>query len=210
MGAARREAGQCWSLSLVDAAEVSGGQDAITPSCCSSCLHVHAFRWERVEDLTKPRFVHVHPRAAWPAARALHALQMWAENPWGEKKLITLQTLIFEALLSTHCLSDFHCSVGCQPLLWRYFKIVSPVSDHLTLSRYHQDCFCFHCRGEELECQGSLHLINPFCSLLKCVFKLMTNQLQWGNFGAETLCPAKWDKYSNPWLSLILCQGTTH
>lgn len=27
-----REAGQWWSLSLVDAAEVSGGQDAITPS----------------------------------------------------------------------------------------------------------------------------------------------------------------------------------
>lgn len=110
--------------------------------------------------------------ATWPAVRAFHALQMWAETPWGERKLITLQTRIFEALLSTRHLSGFHCSVGCQPLLWRYFKIVSPVSDLITLSRSHQDCFCFHCRGEGTkECQGSLHLINPFCSLLKCICK---------------------------------------
>lgn len=114
--------------------------------------------------------------AAWSAVRAFHALQMWTGTPWSEKQLITLQSLIFEALLSTWCLSRFHCSVGCQPLLWRYFKIVSPVSpvsDLLTLSRYHPDCFLFSLQGwRTKECQESLQLINPFCSLLKCVCKL--------------------------------------
>lgn len=138
-------AGQWWSwlLWMLQRCQGTGCHHTITP-CCSSDWQSHG------------------ARAAWPAVRAFRALQMWAETPWGEKKLITLQTLIFEALLSPWCLSDFHCSVGCQPLLWRCFKIVSPVSDLLTLSRYHQDCFCFHCRGEELKSvKGLFTLSSP-------------------------------------------------
>lgn len=64
---------------------------------------------------------------------------------------------------------------------WRHFKVVSPVSDLLTLSRSGQDRFCFHCRSERTrERQGSLlHLVNPSRSLLKCVCKLFLWAASW-------------------------------
>lgn len=148
------EAGQCSEACcslMQQRCQGPGYHHTTTPPCCCSCLHVHTSVESGLRTWQSQGVC-----AAWPAVRAFHALQMWTGTPWGEKQLITLQTLIFEALLSTWCLSHFHCSVGCQPLLWRYFKIVSPVSDLLTLSRCHPDCFCFHCRGEELKSVKSL------------------------------------------------------
>lgn len=164
----------------------TGCHHTTTPSCCSShCMLTLSGK----SGLTKPR-------CSCSMTRTFPALQMWAETPWGEKKLITLQALIFEALLSTRCLSGFHCSVGCQPLLWRYFKIVSPLSDLLTLSRYHPDCICFHRGGEELKSVKSLFSLSIPSAPLKNVFvnSFYDQPVAVWEFWCRdffTLCPAK-------------------
>lgn len=162
------EAGQWWSLLLLDAREVSGDR---MPS------RHHTFLLQQL-----PICAHFLTRVDWGPDKAMVLVQHDQQSGHfmlcrcGQRLFgVKGSSLHFKlAYLKTQHLSGFHCSVGChfQPLLWRYFKIVLPVSDLITLSRSHQDCFCFHCRGEGTkECQGSLHLINPFCSLLKCICK---------------------------------------
>ena len=84
----------------------------------------------------------------------------------------------------------FTAACGVRHFFWRHFKVVSPVTDLLTLSRSGQDPFCFHWRGERTrQCQRFLlHLISPPCFPLKHIYKLffMSIQLEWGNPGAGT------------------------
>lgn len=174
---------------------LQGGKQGSSGACCSLRLArwqgmgCHHTFWLQQPPTRRhfPRRVDPGPGqssgacAAWPAAGHF-TLWRCGQRLLGVKR----STLHFKLLYLKLCqvldaYQVFTAACGVSHFFWRHFKVVSPVSDLLTLSRSGQDCFCFHYRGERTkDCQGSLlHLINPSCSLLKCVCKLFLWTASW-------------------------------
>lgn len=171
--AARGEAGQRWSLLLLEASEVTGDR---MPSHLLAAAAVYT---QSLSPESGSRtWQSCGACAAWPAAGHFMVWRCGQRLLGVKRSTLHFKLLCLKLSQVVDACQVFTAEWGVSHFVWRHFKVISPASDLLTLSWSVQDCFCFHCRQKgSRECRGSLlHLISS-SQFLKC--KLLLWAASW-------------------------------